>query len=35
MDSFLILSGVILAVSLFGAGLIGHLLGHSKKRPRR
>jgi len=35
MDTFLILSGVILAFSLLGAGLIGYLLGgHLKKRPR-
>jgi hypothetical protein len=31
---FLILLGLILVFSLFGAGLIGHFLRHSKKRPR-
>jgi hypothetical protein len=30
---FLILLGLTLLFSLFGAGLIGHILGHSKKPP--
>jgi hypothetical protein len=35
MGSFLILSGLVLAFSLFGVGLIGHFLRHSKKPPRQ
>jgi hypothetical protein len=34
MRSFHILLVAMLASSLIGAGLIGRVLGHSKKRPR-